>query len=269
MDNEIRLPGVSSSRKKSGEVYYRAGITFRSKHISLGSSSSASEAHEMYLEGKRIISTSVQLNEYVETSPLAFDKWVCLINFRENRVYFKNPIYLKKQKYFSYYISPELELKFDNDDLFYYSEHRIQVRGGHFFCEDFGTQISLKSRYGIRPFAVEGRDYRFVNKDETDYRYENIEIINRYMGVEKRKHKLGYRYRAKIHVNGDFILGTYDTEEEAAIAYNKALDLLLSKGLKKTSLHENYLENLPSKEYAEIYRKITFSEKFMRILDEI
>ena len=31
------LPGVFKAQKKNGDIYYRSSITFRSKHISLGS----------------------------------------------------------------------------------------------------------------------------------------------------------------------------------------------------------------------------------------
>lgn len=53
------------------------------------------------------------------------DKAVCLLNFRDNHLYFHNPIYLRKG-YFSYFLSDDMELKFDIDDLFYYARHRIQ-----------------------------------------------------------------------------------------------------------------------------------------------
>ena len=261
-----QLKGVSRAKDQAGRVYFRSGITYHAKHISLGSSYDAFEAHSMYLEAARILKSALAIEDYDPLSPLKFDKWVCLINFRENQVYFKNPIYLRSKKYFSYYLSPDLELKFDYDDLFFYSEHRIQVRGGHFFCENFGTQLSLRSRYGIRPFAVVDRDFRFVNKDDTDYRYENIEIINRYNGVERKQARFGYVYKAKIHVNGDFVLGTYATEEEAAIAYNKALDLLRSRGLKKDAGLKNYIEDMSGKEYADIYENIKLSLNFLMIL---
>lgn len=62
----------------------------------------------------------------------------------------------------------------------------------------------------------------FLKRGSCDYRYENICVINRYNGVsmiEKNGKKL---YRAAIHINGMYQLGTYEAENEAAIAYNKA-----------------------------------------------
>ena len=54
------------------------------------------------------------------------------------------------KEFFSYYIDPELELKFDMDDLFYYSSHAIMKRGNHFFVADYGLQENVASRYGKR-----------------------------------------------------------------------------------------------------------------------
>ena len=44
------LTGVFQARKKDGSIYYRANITYRSKHISLGSFPLETAAHQAYLE---------------------------------------------------------------------------------------------------------------------------------------------------------------------------------------------------------------------------
>ena len=124
------LKGVFPATKKDGTIYYRTSINYSGKHISLGS--------------------------------FASEEIIILLNFRDNGLYFKNPIYLRKG-YFSYFLSEHEELKFDIDDLFYYSSHKIQKRQGHLFVSDYGMQYSILSRYGIRPYAVAGRDYQFVN----------------------------------------------------------------------------------------------------------
>ena len=114
-------------------------------------------------------------------------------------------------------------LKFDRDDLFFYASKKIQKKGGYLFVSDYGSQYSILSRYGIRPFSVYGRDYRMTNGDALDFRYSNIEIINQYAGVQRKESASGQvQYQTKIHVNGDFIVGTYADEISAAIAYNKA-----------------------------------------------
>jgi len=107
--------GVFSATKKSGEIYYRSSLTFRRKHISLGSYETPEQAHWAYLEGSRLISEpGIGLMQYHKTSPLPFEKWVCLINFRDNNIYFGTPIYIG-QRLFYYYLSPSHILKFDMD----------------------------------------------------------------------------------------------------------------------------------------------------------
>ena len=121
-------------------------------------------------------------------------------------------------------------------------------------------QINILSRYGIRNYAVCGRDYRFVNGDTTDYRYKNIEIINKYYGVYEYVKNGRTLYKAKIHINGNYVIGTYKSETEAATAYNKAVDYLRSKGIKK-DYAENYIEGLSAIEYASLYTQIRISKK--------
>ena len=158
-----------------------------------------------------------------------------------------------------------MELKFDIDDLFYYSGRKIQKRQGHLFVSDYGMQYSISARYGIKPYAVLGRDYEFVNGDPLDYRYSNIIIHNHYHGVTKIEKNGFCRYRAVIHINGNHAIGIYASEEEAAIAYNKAAALAKAAGICK-SFPENYIECLSGKEYTEIYSKIMISERYLSYL---
>ncbi len=257
-------PGVYTTKKKDGTVLYRASITSSDKHISLGSFGSEALAHSAYLQAKRILAAKKSLTAYMlefqngKKSVLPFDKVVMLVNLRDNNVYIKTPIYLEKRA-FSYYYSPELCFKFDVDDLFYYSTHKIMKRGGHLFVADYGMQVNILSRYGIKNFAVLGRDYRFVNGDETDMRYANIEIINHYHGVIRETKKGIDRFVAKIHVNGDIVIGRYQTEEDAAIAYNKAAMILKDKGINK-DFPQNYIDGISEIEYASRLSKIRISD---------
>ncbi|OYP10330.1 hypothetical protein CG709_09195, partial [Lachnotalea glycerini] len=192
---------------------------------------------------------------------LNFHKWVCLINFRDNNLYIKTPIYLRKN-YFSYYLSNKLELKFDIDDLFYYSSHKIMKRQGHLFVADYGMQVNILSRYGIKSYAIPGKDYLFANNDFNDYRYHNIIIINKYYGVEKIRRGNYTLYQTKIHINGNFIVGIYNSEIMAAIAYNKAVDIIKKAGLDK-NYQTNYILDITAKNYAEIYSNIKISKKLL------
>ncbi len=120
--------GVYTATKKDGTLYYRSSITFQNKHISLGSFSSEDEAAAAYLEAEKLVRTHVlTLDRFAENCTLSFAKWVCLLNFRDNGMYIKTPIYLK-DNYFCYYFSPNDYYIFDIDDLFYYSTHSIMRR---------------------------------------------------------------------------------------------------------------------------------------------
>lgn len=128
------------------------------------------------------------------------------------------------------------------EDLFYYSSHKIMCRGNHYFVADYGMQQTLTSRYGIKSYGVPGVDYCFVNGDPTDFRRENLQIHNIYHGVRKTAAKNGqYVYTVRIHIRGNYIVGRYATDIEAAIAYNKAIDILHSKGV-TSNFTPNYVE---------------------------
>lgn len=256
------LTGVTPARKKDHTVYYRASITFRGKHISLGSFATAQQAHMAYKEASVVLfSNEVSSEKNLSSSPLSFEKRICLINYRDNGIYFANPIYIRP-KMFYYFLSPDETLKFDVDDLFYYSSHKIMKRGGHLFVSDYGTQVSITGRYGIRRYAIEGRDYRFKNGDPLDFRYSNIEILNRYHGVRRQENNNNLSFRALIHIKGNYLIGTYQTEVEAAVAYNKAVDLLHQKGVQK-NYAVNFIDGISPTEYAKIYKQVKISKRIM------
>lgn len=261
--------GVYETTKKDGTPSYRASFTYKGKHISLGSFLSAESAHRAYLTAELLLRSpegaQLSLSDYVAAGkPLSYDKWVILINLRDNGIYFKTPIYLYR-RYFVYHYDEETHLKFDADDLFYYSNHKIMKRGGHLFVADYGMQVTLTSRYGIKPHAVAGRDYRFVNGDPTDFRYGNLELINRYTGVTSEEKDGKTFYLSKIHINGDFIIGRYSSEDEAAIAYNRAADYLNKKGLTK-NYTRNYIDGLSDAEYQSIYDKIQLPPNIRHVM---
>ena len=254
-------PGVYMATKLNGEIYYRSSITFQSKHISLGSFETEKSAHKAYVEASNILfHNRYSFDHYNKNKfELPFDKWVVLLNYRDNNMYIKTPIYMK-HRYFIYYLSATELLKFDVDDLFYYSKHKIMKRGGHLFVSDYGMQVNILSRYGIKNFSVAGKDYRFANGDTTDYRYGNIQIINHYHGVSKLIKNGITTYETKIHINGNLLVGRYPSEVEAAIAYNKAATLLCSNGLDK-NFPQNYVLELDEISYATLYNKVRISKK--------
>lgn len=256
--------GVYPAVKKDGTPYFRASVTHKRKHISLGSFDTAEEAHRAYIQARLLLNhTESGVLDFAEPSALSFEKWVSLVNFRDNGIYIANPIYIMR-KMFYYYLSPEEILKFDADELFYYSSHKIMRRGNHYFAADYGMQVNILNRYGIRSYAVEGRDYFFRNGDILDFRSSNLDIVNRYIGVTREVKRGKTVYRARIHIRGNYIIGDYDTEAEAAIAYNKAADLLKIKGLKK-NFARNYIDSLSREDYAAIYAKVRISENIRKL----
>ncbi len=262
------LPGIYPHKKKDGTIIYRAGIHYKNKHISLGSYDTPQAANTAYLEAGNILKTpgfSLEKSLYTPMS-LAFEKVIVLLNFRDNGMYIKTPIYLH-QNYFSYYLNPEEELKFDIDDLFFYSQHKIMKRGGHLFVSEYGMQTSIHSRYGIRNHAVVGKDFVFVNGDSRDFRYSNIEVINPYYGVTMEMNNGAVSYKVRIHINGNYLIGTYSSATKAAIAYNKAVDLAKAHGIQK-NFPANFVEELSAKEYADLYTGLKISPNYLKFLED-
>ncbi len=259
------LPGVYLAKKKNGTVYYRSSITYHNKHISLGSFDNELLASRAYLEAGMLFSDAriSHLDYHTSNRVLTFIKWVILCNFRDNGMYIKTPIYME-DKSFRYYFSRHDYLIFDVDDLFYYSTHSIMRRGGHLFVSDYGMQVNILSRYGIKNFAVRGRDYEFVNGNHMDFRYDNIHITNRFHGVSQKQIQGKSIYETRIHINGDFIVGRYANEIEAAIAYNKAATILIKKGYIKNYL-TNYIEEADSRVYKDIFKNVSISKRIREL----
>ncbi len=254
------LRGVSEARKKDGTLYYRSSITHRNKHISLGSFDNPGDAHSAYWEAAILLTKKdLTIESYSPERLLPYRKWVILINFRDNDLYITAPIYLKTN-YFEYHLEPGYVLKFSTDDLFYYSKKQIMRRGRHFFVADYGMQVNILNRYGIKNYAVPGRDFHFINGDDLDFRYENIRIVNRYHGVTYKLSPRGPEYTARIHIIGNYTIGRYPSEIEAAIAYNKAIDLLRENGLNK-NYAPNYIEDISPSRYADIYSSVKIAKK--------
>ena len=257
--------GVYTAYKKDGTEYYRVSLTCQNKHISLGSFDDYKTAAAVYSEANAIVrdeksshfvNAAEKITSYSScTSALAFEKFMILLNLRDNNIYIKTPVYLC-DKYFLYFFSPEIVLTFDIEDLFYYSGHKIMSRGGYFFVNDFGMQTSILARFGIRSHSVKGKDYLFRNGDEHDFRYSNVAVVNRYNGVEQIEKNGRILYRTRIHINGNYTIGTYTSENEAAIAYNRAIDLLAEQLPDFKNYTRNYIEGLSHIEYASIYNTV-------------
>ncbi len=260
------LPGVFCAKRKDGSVYYRSNITYRSKHISLGSFADEKNAHQAYIEAGMLLQDRFVTIDNVSFSHylLNYEKIVSLLNYRDNQLYIKNPVYLFRT-YFHYYLTPSEVYKFDIDDLFYFSGHKLLKRGGHLYVNDYGMQVTVLSRYGIRNYAVADKDYKFANQDPYDLRYENIININPFHGVRRHIQNGIVFYQTYIHIHGDYLIGKYQTLQDAAIAYNKAVDLAHQHGVQK-NFPTNYLTELSAREYAQAYIEVAVSGKYKKYL---
>lgn len=268
----MSLSGVFKAEKKDGTIYYRSSVTFKNKHISLGSYNTELAANRAYHRAKELLESDIKyselssaeiLDEFARDKTIKFNKFISIINFRDNNIYIKNPIYICK-KFFFYFYSPDHVYIFDIEDLFYYASHKIAKRGSHLFVADYGMQINLLSRYGIMSHAVVGRDYLFKNGDPYDFRYTNLEVINKYVGVQKKETKSGTKYKAIILINGNYVIGTYQSEEEAAIAYNKACDILKPVFPDRT-FRQNVIHGMSPKDYARLYLTVDISDKIIAL----
>ena len=255
--------GIYQARKKDGTLYYRANIHYKGKHISLGSYPTPEEAGAVHAQARAMLADeqSTLPDAFLRYEKLPFEKTVILVNYRDRGLYFGTPIYLQSPSFFVYYLTPEVELKFDSDDLFYYASHRILQRGGHLYTNDYGMQVTLLSRYGIKNYAVAGVDYEFVNGDPFDFRYENIRNINPYYGVSRLDAGGRISYLTRIHINGNYQIGIYASETDAAVAYNKAVDLARAAGIER-NYPTNYINGLTGSAYAQIYTRIKVSKAY-------
>lgn len=260
--------GIFQTQKKDGSVYYRVSINYRNKHISIGSTNTYEEAVKIYQWAWEIVRKNrYKVSDYLTLKPsIAFDKWVILINFRDKGLYFKTPIYLSKS-YFTYHLDPATELLFDVDDLFFYSSHKIFRRGNYFFVNDFGMQLNILSRFGIRNYAKDGKDYHFIDGNPYNLRYENIQIVNPYIGVELcLKNKKNY-YRAKIHILGYINIGYFHSPHKAAIAYNKAVDFVKRYLYPDRNYSKNYVDAISQEEIDFYYTSIKLPDYLLHLVD--
>ena len=262
----VMSTGIYESTKKNGQIYYRISITYKNKHISLGSSTSYILAQKRYALASLIVRNNrYRLEDYNKTDQsLGYEKWVLLHNFRDNGLYFKTPIYLYNH-YFTYHLSQKTILTFDVDDLFFYGTHKIFKRGNYFFVNDFGMQINILSRFGIRNHASIGKDYLFIDMDPHNLRYENINIINPYHGVEKILQNNRILYKAKIHIKGYIILGYFHSIHKAAIAYNKAVDFVHRYVNHNKNYSKNYIESISQEEIDYLYTTIVLPDYLIQL----
>ena len=65
-------PGVFLAKKKDGTLYYRSSLTYKNKHISLGSYDTEDQAHQTYMEASMILSSSLT-SSHITLKSLRYD----------------------------------------------------------------------------------------------------------------------------------------------------------------------------------------------------
>lgn len=242
----------SDSRGTRYKVYF----LYQSKKIYLGLFPTFAAAESCLKEALDVTENNQDVYHYTYTY-LDYKKFISLCNFRDHNVYIKNPIYINAGC-FKYFLSEKMILMFDMKDLLFFSANKIYKRGNYIYTQDSITQQSILSRFGIPAHSILGIDYQFKNKNCCDFRRENLEIINHYKGVSYEKKNGRWVYAATIFINQNIVIGHYETQTEAAAAYNKAVDLL-----EKTDLAKDYIKNefpfLTLAEYRQLYDKLTVS----------
>ena len=74
-----KLPGVYETKQKNGTLSYRSSITYKSKHISLGSYQTPEAAYNAYKAAGTLLSASgTVLEDFSPKSHLPFAQWVIL-----------------------------------------------------------------------------------------------------------------------------------------------------------------------------------------------
>ena len=123
--------GVYTTKRKDGSTYYRVSITIGGRHISLGSYDDISTAGAVYTEAGQIMNSGYGIDDYaMHNFNIPFRKYVVLINYRDNKIYFKTPVYLSKN-YFTYYII-RVSFSFSISGLFYHFLLLFSILTAHF-----------------------------------------------------------------------------------------------------------------------------------------
>lgn len=241
---------------------YKTYFLHETNKIYLGTYSSMELAQKAINEAEELMSQPKNMPQF-NTSVLDYKKIVSLCNLRDHKQYIKNPIYLHPT-HFHYYLSEECVLTFDLKDLLYFSTYKIYKRGNYLYTQDSISQQSILSRYGIPNHSVLNKDYLFKNGDPYDFRRSNIEIINGYKGVSKKQKKEKILYTACIYIKTNLVIGHYESEIEAAIAYNKAIDILSKHYTVKEYTH-NVIPFITKAEYKTIYDNLAISPRIYNL----
>lgn len=246
----------------NGKTQYKIYFVYESNKIYLGTYPSMETAEKALAEAEFLMKQPQGPPEFEFAPTLNYKKIVSLCNLRDHKKYMKNSIYLYAT-YFHYYLSKNCILVFDSKDLLYFSTYKIYKRGNYLYTQDSISQQNMLLRFGIPNHSVLHKDYFFKNGNPYDFRAENLVVINSYKGVRQKVRNDKTIYIAYIYLKSNLIIGHYDSEIEAAIAYNKAIDVLHQQ----KRLHDytyNIIPYLTNVEYQAIYDHIILTPRLNR-----
>ncbi len=139
-------------------------------------------------------------------------------------------------------------------------EARITKDGKLYVIGRYDTDIIAAIAYNLKIIEMDGKKHNLNNIDLDNDTYEKYKkiIIDKwnnkkklYNGVTIRKELKTNKYRARIRINNKLILlGQYDTEVKAAIAYNIKAQELLGKSAKLNDI------DISNDEYEKIKQEI-------------
>lgn len=244
---------------KGERITYKVYFLYEKKKLYLGLYDSNESAATALQEANEIMNAPPGTLDFPH-SLIEFKKIISLCNFRDHKIYIKNPIYLM-ENYFYYYLSKDITLIFDMKDLLFFSTYKISKRGNYLYTHDSISQQSLLNRFGILNHSIPGKDYVFKNGNPYDFRRANIEIINSYKGVCKKIIDDKVFYTATIYTTQPLVLGHYPSEITAAIAYNKAADFLMTQLGVQREYILNTIPFITKAEYDAIYTSIKLSPR--------
>ena len=240
---------------------YRAYYLYKSKKIYIGLYNNYEEALLSYNFIDELFRSSLSIDAFKETLPISFEKFIRCLNFRDSNIYIKTPIYIYKD-HFKYYFSPDFYLIFDLRDLVYFSTNKIHKRGEYLYTYIGDHQESILKHFGFTKKMTYQTDYQFVNGNRYDFRRTNMKVTNHYTGVFYEMKYNKPTFVTRIFTDKYLVVGHYETEIQAAIAYNKAIDLLSNKPFAH-KYHKNTIPFLTHLEYEQIYENIPISKRLV------
>ncbi|MGL4798730.1 MAG: hypothetical protein ACRCWY_04925 [Cellulosilyticaceae bacterium] len=248
--------------KQSGTLLkYRVYYMYQSKKIYIGLYETEKDAQDAYALVDTLMQGNFSLDDYPHSPLLSYQKFISLANFKNNGKYFNTPIYIEPP-HFKYFLDEQLYLLFDMRDLLFIANYRIHLKGNYLYLTIGIRQENLLKRFGIPNHATYGTDYICLNGNRYDLRRSNLSILNHYHGVQVEQRYNVTTYVTRIFLKTYLVVGHYETEMLAAIAYNKAVDLVASTS--SSTYEKNEFPFLTRHEYTQLYEKLRVSKRLFK-----